>query len=43
MQKLGSETYQKRFYDFEILQNFPRPTFFEVLFAVFTHFQLLKL
>ena len=32
MQKRDFETYQKRFRDFEILPNFPRPTFFEVPF-----------
>ena len=33
MQKRDFETYQKRFQDFEILPNFPRPTFFVVPFA----------
>ena len=33
MKKRDFETYHKRLRDFEILQNFPRPTFFEVPFA----------
>ena len=33
MKKRDFETYHKRFRDFEILTNFPRPTFFEVPFA----------
>ena len=32
MKKRDFETYQKRFRDFEILPNFPRPTFSEVPF-----------